>query len=280
MENSRENGDPRLSSISTLSETAAMLLSTKQRPDFSGGVNAAALMASFITTTTDEGWEGHTEESVSREMSSNGYSGDLSTSVQERRGLKVYALSTDALELVREKDATLANELNHTLAFKKNGIIFDTQPSDNAVHVAVKTMVNKELEAGKELKSSLLDKPPQLNPVTADGANPVSQFPCQRYGTHHPQTPGGSRVPAGWLIPGPNRGNKTNKSSPNSYAFNKVLRELKNEEAMDEEEATQRAAIALALVKHSPVGVKGVFGFKKVQNKGKFQPSSRRKNVT
>ncbi len=110
MENSTENGEYPELSISALSETAALLLSTKQRPDSPSMVNAAALLAPFITTTTGERGEGHMEEGVSRKMSSSGGRGDLYAPVRQRdRGLRVYALSMDALELVKEKDTALAD---------------------------------------------------------------------------------------------------------------------------------------------------------------------------
>eukprot|EP01084_Bolivina_argentea_P226301 382266_1 len=287
MENSGQNGGyPGLPSISALSETAALLLSTKQRPDSSSVVNAAALLAPFIRTTTGEGGEGHTEESVSRKMSSNGGSGDLSASVRQGYGLRVYALSTDALELVKKKDAALADELSDSLIFEKDVLLVDTPPIDKAVYMTEKTMVRQQLEAAKELESSLLHRPPQLAPLTVGIANPLPQLPHQRYGMYRLNPPEGSRLPIGWLTPGLKGGGEINQSPHNGYAFRDMLGGLKNEEAiddvLDEEEATQRAAIALALVKHSPVGGEGGFGFKKkVQmKKRKYQPTSRRKDAS
>ncbi len=286
MENSGENGGyPELSSISALSETAALLLSTKQRPDSSSVVNAAALLAPFIKTTIGEGGEGHTEESVSRKMSSNGGSG-LSASVRQGHGLRVYALSMDALELVKKKDAALADELSDSLIFEKDVLLVDTPPIDKAVHMAENTIVRQQLEVAKELESYLLHRPPWLAPLTVGIANPLPQLPHQRYGMYRLQTPEDSRLPIGWLTPGLKGGDEISQSPHNGYACRDMLAGLKNEEAigdvLDEEEATQRAAIALALVKHSPVGGKGGFGFvKKVQKKKrKYQPTYRRKNAT
>ncbi len=288
MENSAENGGyPELSSISALSETAALLLSTKQRPDSSSVVNAAALLAPFITTTTGEGGEGHTEESgVSRKMSSSGGSGHLSALVRQDRGLRVYALSMNALELVKKKDAVLADELGGRLTFEKDVLLVDTPPIDKVVHIAEeKAMARQQLEAAKEVGSSILHRPPYLTPLMVGSTSPLSQFPHQGYGMYCSQSSEDSRLPIGWDTPGRKGGCEINQSSHNGYAFRDMLGRLKYEEAMgdivDEEEATQRAAIALALVKHSPVGKGGIgFEMNAQKKKRKCRPSSQRKNAT
>ncbi len=290
MEYSAEyGGNPELSSISVLSETAALLLSTKQRPDSSSVVNAAALLAPFITTTASEGGQGHTEESnVSRKISSSGGSGHLSALARQDRGLRVYALSKNALELVRKKDAALADELGDRLTFEKDVLLVDTPPIDKVVHITEEDMGRRQLEVATEVKSSILHRTPYLTPLIVGNASPLSQFPHQGHGIYCSQPSKDSRLPIGRDIPGLKGGGEINQLLHNNYTFRDTLDWLKNEEAMgdvvDEEEATQRAAIALALVKHSPVGREGIgFGFKKnakKKKKRKYQPSSRRKNDT